>query len=56
MISIYIFLWTDILTRVDILMNFKIGQDEKGNKSIKNIKYFYKFIEFIHKKVIAIHL
>ncbi|MEG1285393.1 MAG: hypothetical protein RSD22_06635 [Romboutsia sp.] len=28
-------LWTAIQTKVDILMNFKIEQDEKGNKPIK---------------------
>ncbi|EQE00600.1 hypothetical protein QES_4024 [Clostridioides difficile CD149] len=32
-------------------MNFKIGQEEKGNKTIKNIKYLYKFIEFIRQKI-----
>ncbi|MGY5266252.1 hypothetical protein [Paraclostridium bifermentans] len=32
-------LWTATQTKVDILMNFKIGQDEKGSKSMKFIKY-----------------
>ena len=33
-------LWTATQTKVDIRRNFKIGQDEKGNKSIKFIKYY----------------
>ena len=32
-------LWTAKPTKVDTLRNFKIGQDEKGSKSMKIIKY-----------------